>query len=142
MWGSCQVHLTATVRQELHHRDIDVVAIPGRLTPLVQPLDVSINRPFKMRMRHMWEDWTVHCEPSLTPAGHRRVASKELLVHWLVKAWNAIPCAMMEHSFKKCGVSNSHDSTKDTVLFDGVCPGKPAKTAFLDSDDESDLEGF
>ena len=78
VWDSCQVHLTAAVRQALLGREIDVAVIPGGLTPLVQPLDVSINRPFKMRVRHMWENWMIHGEPSLTPAGHRRLASCDI----------------------------------------------------------------
>ena len=78
VWDSCQVHLMAAVRQELHCCEIDVAVIPGGLTPLVQPLDVSINCPFKMWMCHMWEDWMAHGVPSLTPAGHRRALSKEV----------------------------------------------------------------
>ena len=106
VWDSCQAHLTDAVRQELHRRDIDVAVIPGGLTQLVQPHYVSINRPFKQKMRHSWENWMIEGVPSLTPAGHRRAPTKEMLV-----SWNAIPSAMIEHSFKKCGISCNLDGT-------------------------------
>ena len=60
VWDSCQVHLTAAVQQKLHRRDTDVAVIPGSLMPLIQPLDVSINRPFKQQMQHMWEHWMIN----------------------------------------------------------------------------------
>ena len=136
VWDSCQVNLTAAVRQALLRCEIDVAVIPGGLTPLVQLLDVSINRPFKMRVRHMWEDWMIHGEPSLTPTGHCHVLSKEVLVQWLLEVWNTIPCAMVEHRFKKCGISNKLDDTEDDVLSEDVCQGKAADD---DSDTDTDL---
>ena len=74
-----------------------------------------------------------------------------------------IPCTMVAHSFKKCGISNHLDGTEDHVLFEDVCERKaadadsdadsndaclwddavvPVPAAFLDSDDDSDFEGF
>ena len=66
---------------------------------------------------------------------------------------------MVEHSFKKCGISNNLDSANDDVLFNNVCDfdnwdtdsdvaclwdntAVPMPVAFLDSDNESDVEGF
>ena len=53
--------------------------------------------------------------PSVTPAGHRRAPTKEMLVCWLVDAWNAIPSAMIEHSFEKCGISCNLDGRRMTL---------------------------
>ena len=92
-------------------RDIDVAVILSGLTPLVQPVDVSINRPFKQQMRHLWEHWMIYGEPSLTNAG--RHGRKEILVQWLVKVWDLIPSAMIKHSFKKCGILNNLDGKDD-----------------------------
>ena len=110
--------------------------------------------------------------PSLTPAGHRRAPNKEMLVCWLVDAWNAIPSDMIEHSFKKCGISCNLDGTEDDIIFEDVCPAHaapvgsnasatesssdddddpimwddsavPIPAAFFDSDDDdSEFEGF
>ena len=51
-----------TSKHETMH-DIDVAVIPSGLTPPVQPLDVSSNRPFKRQMRHLWEQWIIHGVP-------------------------------------------------------------------------------
>ena len=78
-----------------------------------------------------------------------------------MKAWGAIPSAMIEYSFKKCGISNNLDGTDDDIMFEDVCrcvrprsamptSGNqtrirgmmPVPAAFIDSDDESDFEGF
>ena len=52
------------------------------------------------------------------PGGRYRVPAKEILVKWLVKAWGAIPSAMFEYSYKKCGISNTGT---DDIMFEDVC---------------------
>ena len=84
--------------------------------------------------------------------------AKEIFVQWLVKAWGAIPSAMIEYSYKKCGISNN--GTDDTMFEDAcrcmrprsVMPttrnhtwdnaAMPVPAAFFDSEDESDFEVF
>ena len=48
--------------------------IPGGCTSLVQPLDVSINKPFKCAMRKQWKDWmnAPSEDHELTNAGKRK----------------------------------------------------------------------
>ena len=100
-------------------------------------------------------------EPSLTPAGYSRAPTKEILVQWLVNAWDAILYAVIEHSFKKCGILNNLDGTDDDIMFEDVRPVRaatvsdadsvtnrwddavdPVPAAFFDGDDESNFEGF
>ena len=54
----------------------------------------------------------------LTPGGRRRAPAKEILVQWLVKAWGAIPSAMIEYNYKKCCISNNGT---DDIMFEDVC---------------------
>ena len=58
------------------------------------------------------------------PGGRRCATAKEILVQWLVKAWGAIPSAMIEYSYKKCGISNN--GTDDITFEDaGACGHGP-----------------
>ena len=52
------------------------------------------------------------------PGGRRGASAKEIFVQWLVKAWDAIPSAMIEYSYKKCGISNNGT---DDITFEDVC---------------------
>ncbi len=38
----------------------EVVHIPGDCTGLVQPLDISYNKPFKTRVRKAWEEYMIN----------------------------------------------------------------------------------
>jgi hypothetical protein len=44
-------HLTQSVKSKCQEQNLVLAVIPGGLTSVVQPLDVSINKPFKYRMR-------------------------------------------------------------------------------------------
>ena len=48
--------------------------VPAGCTPLVQPLDVSVNRPFKVYMRSCWKRWLELPEEQhvLTKSGKRQ----------------------------------------------------------------------
>ena len=47
VWDSFRAHLTGEVKADLKRRKIDVAVIPGGLTPVLQPLDKCLNKPFK-----------------------------------------------------------------------------------------------
>ena len=54
---SYPAHRTQEVREALLERNVDVVYIPGGCTPLAQPVDVSITKPFKDAVRDTWVTW-------------------------------------------------------------------------------------
>ena len=57
VWNSFCAHLTESVKEALQRRSIDVAVIPGGLTPVLQPLDKCLNKPFKENMRSTCRGW-------------------------------------------------------------------------------------
>lgn len=58
----------------------EALLIPAGCTPLVQPLDVTLNKPFKTRMREQWKKWITlpEGEQNFTKKGKRqRVSAKQ-----------------------------------------------------------------
>ena len=51
VWDSFHAHQTEPVKNDLWQRKIDVAVIPGSLTPVLQPLDECLNKPFKDNMQ-------------------------------------------------------------------------------------------
>ncbi|CAG8810625.1 12418_t:CDS:1, partial [Racocetra fulgida] len=50
VFDSFRAHITDAVKKKLQENNNDLVVIPGGLTSVCQPLDVSINRPFKVAL--------------------------------------------------------------------------------------------
>ncbi len=71
----------ASVVQRIQKLGIKVIHILGECTGLLQPLDVGINKPFKCRMRSMWEEWMIR--------GIKRTRTVELPSCEEVSAWVA-----------------------------------------------------
>ena len=46
-----------SIRRKLKLVNTDVALIPAGLTGQLQPLDVSINKPFKEKIRILWSNW-------------------------------------------------------------------------------------
>ena len=54
-WDSFRGHLVDRVKERTQNGyNTDINVIPGGLTSVLQPLDVSINRPFKCHVRDQW----------------------------------------------------------------------------------------
>ena len=43
-----------------------MAVIPGVLIRFLQPLDVSINKPFKDLVRHFWNQWMLNGDKTFT----------------------------------------------------------------------------
>ena len=110
-------YLTDEVKAALNRRKIDVAVIPGGLTPVLQPLDKCLNKPFKDNVRRKYLAWMISRPFDYTPAGKNKAPSRNLVLQWVHEAWREIPVEMVATSFKTCGISNSLDGTEDDALY-------------------------
>ena len=70
---------TDTVTQECNS---NLILIPPGCTPLVQPMDVSINHPFKARMQELWVAW-FHSYTSVTHRGNLKQPTRQDAINWV-----------------------------------------------------------
>ena len=57
VYDSFEDHVTDTVKASFKRENIELAVIPGGLTSLLQPLDVSLNKAFKDGVRKQWMQW-------------------------------------------------------------------------------------
>ena len=136
VWDSFRRHLTDGVKELLARRNVDVAVIPGGLTPVLQPLDKCLNKPFKTRVRAQYQAWMVNGPFTYTPSRKKRAPNKELVLQWVNKAWQEIPAELVIRSFKSCGISNALDGTEDEAVYEEESESGDV----LDADDELDNE--
>lgn len=127
VWDSFRAHLTPSNKKLAAEIKTNLNVIPGGLTGQLQPLDVSINKPFKDRMRQKWIEWMMADKKKLTAAGNLCKPDLPIVVKWVKESWESIPSDMIKKSFLKCGISNKLDGTEDDFIY-------------VDSDDDINLE--
>ena len=52
-----QGHLTDEIKNKIHRLKSELVVIPVGMTSVLQPLDVSVNKPFKARLSEQYDCW-------------------------------------------------------------------------------------
>jgi hypothetical protein len=67
--GSFRGHTTEEVKKILKSRNTDQVIIPGRLTTMMQPVDICINQLFKAALKEQYTRWMATGECKFTPMG-------------------------------------------------------------------------
>ena len=50
-------HKTDTIKKRFREKKTDLAVIPGGLTSKLQPLDVFLNKPFKAKVRNLYNHW-------------------------------------------------------------------------------------
>ena len=113
-------HKTDDIKVLLRQTNTDLVIIPGGMTSLLQALDVSINKPFKDRLRHCWSDWMMSGEKTYTKSGRMRKVDLPLICSWIIiiKVWEEILSDIIKRGFLKCCISNNMDSTENDIIWE------------------------
>jgi hypothetical protein len=112
-----------------------MVVIPGGVTSILQPLVISINKPFKESLRRFYDEWMAEGNHRSTPGGKIKGPPLETMCSWILRAWDYISSDVIVKSFKKAGISNALDGTED----DGIW--QEAETGDNDVNDSSASEG-
>lgn len=117
VWDSFRAHLTNEVKADPKRWKIDVEVIPRGLTSVLQPLEKSLNKPFKGNVRRKYLAWMISGPCDYTLAGKKKAPSRNLVLRWVHEAWQVIPVEMVAKSFKSCGISNSLGGTEDDEVY-------------------------
>ena len=134
-----KTYLMDSIKNKLKRGNADVAIIPGVLTSQLQPLDVSINKPFKEKVRMLWSDWMAgSADHALARGGRLKKPSITLLCQWVVKTWNEIDSAIIIKPFKKCCISNALDGSEDSILYDDDSNGHTGPFADVDQSGDED----
>ena len=120
VYNSFEAHVTDTVKASFKCENTELAVIPGGLTSLLQPLDVSLNKPFKDGVQKQLMQWMADGIHEFTATGRQKKASEELICWWISQAWNAIPSEMIAASFLKCGIKNNLDGSEDELVYNST----------------------
>ena len=125
---SFSAHTSEAVATEFERQKVHTVVIPGGCTSILQPLDVSLNKPFKSILRRHWQqymfDKTEELEAARETSDDPRQFSKipppsrQMLVDWIADAWRDISCKgpAITKSFFVTGIGNALGTWEETLI--------------------------
>ncbi|KAL1470946.1 hypothetical protein MTO96_040171 [Rhipicephalus appendiculatus] len=145
---SMRAYITDIVKKKIGSKNCMPVIIPGRMTKILQPLDISVNRSFKAVLRRLWESWMSEGEHSFTKTGRTRCAEFGEVAKWVSEAWNSISDKTIAAGFRKAGlipcVADVEESDSSESEDDSDAPGLQPEIAalFVSDSEEDDFDGF
>lgn len=113
-----RAHISEPTKKCFKEVKTHLAVIPGGLTSQLQPLDVSINKPFKVFMREEWNKWMAAGNHDLTPTGRMKRPTITQVCEWVKRSWDSVKEEIVVQSFKKCGISNALDGSEDCILYE------------------------
>ncbi|PIO70790.1 DDE superfamily endonuclease [Teladorsagia circumcincta] len=108
-------HRTELTKQYLQQHS-RMIMIPGGLTKLLQPLDISVNKSFKSNLRRCWEDWMIEEERhTYTRSGKRQRPSYEEICDWIATSWDQVTSECIMNGFRKARECSGPHSADDSM---------------------------
>jgi hypothetical protein len=155
VFDAFSAHLTDEVTAMLAGKNIQTAVIPGGCTSKIQPLDVSLNKPFKAIVKQQWEQYMhENADTATTSNGKISPPTKSNLVGWVHEANNHLNGQKdaIVKAFKVCGISNALDGSENhfinctkelvdiTIPYGVDLDAEDSDDPFQSEDDSSDSE--
>jgi hypothetical protein len=105
MLDSCRAHVTPEIKT-IVNKYSKMGVIPGSLTKKLQPLDITVNKPFKDQLRAKWENWMIGGIHEYNKTGWMKRPSYKDIVAWIVEMKTVLGMVSLKHEeMKRCPVT-------------------------------------
>lgn len=94
-------HRMPAIKAALTKQKTDLAIIPGGMTKILQPLDVTVNKPMKDALRRKWNDWFMDGTHSYTKGGHMRNPTLSEVVQWVSDVWSDLDPEIIKKRISK-----------------------------------------
>ena len=113
-----KAHVTESTKRLATKLKTHLAVIPGGLTSQLQPLDVSVNKPFKGFMHEEWAKWIKAPTHHVILAGRGKRPSISNVCEWVKNPWQRVKRETIVKSLKKCSISSAPDGSEDGILYE------------------------
>ena len=87
--------------------------IPGGCTKYIQAPDVCWNKPFKVRMTELYDQWVSEGVHQFAESENMKPPSRKRIIESVLGVWSQLSRENIIKSFKRCGVNLANDGKKD-----------------------------
>lgn len=94
---SYRCHMMGSVVQAIQDLGVEVEHIPGGCTYVCQPVDVGVNKPFKARLRNLWEAWMIS-DGLLT--GTTKPPTRADIAEWCSEVYKGLTDSMVRNAWR------------------------------------------
>ena len=137
---SFRAHLTDKVKKETRKATATQAIVPGGCTSVLQPLDVSVNKPFKSTVRGKWIQYMREEAQKVRDGSITKISppSKQLIVDWVAAGVRSLreKTELVRKSFVVMGINASLNGSDDHLI-----RSEEVDAIFAEEDDE-EFEGF
>ena len=91
-----RVHISQPITNMIQDLGCEVIVIPGGMTCHTQPVDVGVNKPLKVRVKHMWDDFLM--EQDINSSSFQP-PSRSKLADWIVTATEQLPTEIVRNAW-------------------------------------------
>ena len=111
-----RAHKTEQVIQYACKNKIQPFLIPAGFTYCLQPLDVSVNKPFKDILKRKWKTWDQN-STRVTKSGNKSKPTWQQTISMVDSSTKELKTSIIRKSFLKCGffLSNEYDAFMNTL---------------------------
>ena len=115
---SFSAHITSDVKKRLKEINTIPIVIPGGCTSKIQPLDVSLNKPFKAFVRKHWSEYIMTQSENVTSNKKLKPPQKADVANWISDAVLQLQDKpdMVINSFSACGISDQAEARPSSLL--------------------------
>jgi len=100
-----KAHVTESTKRLATKLKTHLAVIPGGLTTKLQPLDVSVNKPFKVFMHEERAKWIEVPAHHVTPAGRVKRPLISNVCEWVKNSWQRVKRETIVKSLKNVALA-------------------------------------
>ena len=103
VWDSCWAHISGDVKQHCAKRNIELIVIPGGMTPYLQAGDIGIYQELKDNISTVIDHWKRSDHVQYTKGGNPKPPQNEMVRSWVLDSWRQVSVSTVKNSILASG---------------------------------------
>ncbi|KAG3238119.1 hypothetical protein PI124_g16911 [Phytophthora idaei] len=105
VWDSMRAHTSKVVTARFAKKNVQMLVVPGGLTPYVQAGDIGIYKSFKDKLSSIIDEWKSSDRVEYAKGGNPKQPPVNDVIEWVQSAWKAVPDDVINRSVQAAGFS-------------------------------------